>query len=95
MVRGGNVLGEEAFFCPDPVYKETAVAHTPEVGLLIVDAAMLSGLGTDNFKGKGQNMLAYQRDFRSLFMVLKEIYGTKEAWRTRALGLLAQQLSSK
>ena len=53
VVRGGNVLGEEAFFCPDPVYKETAVAHTAEVGLIQVDSAMLSGLGAENFKGKG------------------------------------------
>ena len=36
-------------------------------------------------------MLAYQRDFRALFQVLREIYGTKEAWRTRALKMLAQQ----
>ena len=35
-------------------------------------------------------MLAYQRDFRALFQVLKEIHGTKEAWRQRALSLLAQ-----
>lgn len=40
-------------------------------------------------------MLAYQRDFRSLFQVLKEIFGTKEAWRARALSLLGKQLSSK
>lgn len=61
------MLGEEAFFQPEPVYKETAVCHTEECGLLAVDAEMLSGLGADNFAGKGANMLAYQRDFRSLF----------------------------
>lgn len=49
VVRGGNVLGEEVFFCPDPLYKETAVAQTAEVGLIQVDAAMLSSLGSDNF----------------------------------------------
>lgn len=49
VVRGGNVLGEEAFFTPSPVYKETAVAHSEEVGLLAVDAIMLSDLGNNNF----------------------------------------------
>ena len=88
-VRGGNVLGEEAFFCPDQSYKETAVCKSEEVGLLAVDAVMLSGLGSDNFQDKRQNMLAYQRDFRALFAVLKEIYTMKEAWRGRALDLLA------
>lgn len=51
---------------------------------------MLSGLGSDNFQDKRQNMLAYQRDFRALFAVLKEIYTMKEAWRGRALDLLAE-----
>ena len=91
VVRGGNVLGEEAFFTPKPVYKETAVGHTEEVGLLAVDAVLLSELGTNNFQGKGQNMLAYQRDFKALFQLLKEIHATKEAWRSRALSLLAKQ----
>ncbi len=53
VVRGGNVLGEEAFFTPNPNYKETAVGHTDEVGLMAVNAIMLSELGADNFKGKG------------------------------------------
>jgi len=53
VVRGGNVLGEEAFFRPSPDYKETAVCHSAGVGLLAVDAAMLSNLGADNFQGKG------------------------------------------
>ena len=34
VVRGGNVLGEEAFFSHNPAYKESAVCHTEEVGLL-------------------------------------------------------------
>lgn len=45
VVRGGNVLGEEAFFHPKPVYKETAIGHSDEVGLFSVDASMLHGLG--------------------------------------------------
>lgn len=49
VVRGGNVLGEEAFFSPKSVYKETAVAHTEEVGLLVMDAAMLHSLSSNNF----------------------------------------------
>lgn len=59
VVRGGNVMGEEAFFTPHAVYKETAVCHTDEVGLMAVDAVMLSELGADNFKGKGASMLAF------------------------------------
>ena len=55
VVRGGNVLGEEAFFSQNPVYKESATCHTEEVGLLQVDAVMLSELGMDNFQGKGAN----------------------------------------
>ena len=58
-MRGGNVLGEEAFFTPDGVYKESAVAQTTEVGLLCVDAVMLSDLGSNNFAGKKQNMMAF------------------------------------
>ena len=53
VVRGGNVLGEEAFFNPNQSYKETAVCHTEEVGLMAVNAIMLSELGADNFQGKG------------------------------------------
>ena len=49
VVRGGNVLGEEAFFSPKSVFKETAVGNTEEVGLLVVDATMLSGLGRNDF----------------------------------------------
>ena len=49
IVRGGNVLGEEAFFSPKSVFKETAVGNTEEVGLLVVDATMLSGLGRNDF----------------------------------------------
>ena len=58
VVRGGNVLGEEAFFCTNPVYKETAVCKVEEAGLLKVDAVMLSELGATNFAGKGMNMMA-------------------------------------
>lgn len=36
-------------------------------------------------------MLAFQRDFRSLFAVLKEIHTTKQLWREKANGLLAKQ----
>ena len=53
MVRGGNVLGEEAFFQPVSIYKETAVGHSQETGLLAVNAQMLSDLGMNNFQGKG------------------------------------------
>lgn len=63
-MRGGNVLGEEAFFCPEPVYKETAVCRTKIAGLLVVDAKMLHGLGAENFKNKGSNMLTLQKDFK-------------------------------
>ena len=49
VVRGGNVLGEEAFFKPQVLYKETAVCQSGEVGLLAVDAVMLSELGSNNF----------------------------------------------
>ena len=49
MVRGGNVLGEEAFFNKVPEYKETAIGHSEEVGLFSVDASMLHGLGSNNF----------------------------------------------
>ena len=59
VVRGGNVLGEEAFFSQNPQYKESAVCHTEEVGLLQVNAAMLSELGMDNFQGKGAGQLAF------------------------------------
>ena len=52
LVHGGNVLGEEAFFNPDPVYKESAVGHSEEVGLLAVDAELLHGLGSNDFKDK-------------------------------------------
>ena len=45
MVRGGNVLGEEAFFNPNPDYRETAVCHSFECGLLAIDAKVLHGLG--------------------------------------------------
>ena len=55
MVRGGNVLGEEAFFKPEATYKETAVCQSSEVGLLAIDAQMLSELGATNFQGKGAN----------------------------------------
>jgi len=49
VVRGGNVLGEEAFFTPNPMYKETAVCHSERAGLLAVNAVMLSELGMTNF----------------------------------------------
>ena len=49
VVRGGNVLGEEAFFTPEPQYKETAVCHSERCGLLAVNAVMLSELGMTNF----------------------------------------------
>ena len=91
VVRGGNVLGEEAFFSQNPVYKESAVCHTEEVGLLQVDAVMLSELGMDNFRGKGSNQLAFQRNFRELFALLRQIHLTKEEWRGRAMAYLTQQ----
>lgn len=91
IVRGGNVLGEEAFFSANPVYKETATCKVEEAGLLRVDAVMLSELGATNFAGKGQNMMSLQKDFKALFQLLKSIHLTKEQWRGRALGLIAQQ----
>ena len=30
-------------------------------------------------------MLAYQRDFKQLFTVLKKIYELKESWRNKAI----------
>lgn len=96
VVRGGNVLGEEAFFSQNPAYKESAVCHTEEVGLLQVNSALLSELGMDNFQGKGNNQLAYQRDFKALFSLLRQIHLTKEEWRGRAMAYMtAQQVSSK
>lgn len=90
VVRSGNVLGEEAFFCQSAVYKESATCEGEEVGLLAVDAQMLSNLGSTNFQGKGQNMLAYQRDFKALFAIFKQVHLTKEGWRGRAMGILQQ-----
>ena len=49
VVRGGNVLGEEAFFTPEGVYRESAVCHSQHAGLLSVNAIMLSELGMNNF----------------------------------------------
>ena len=95
VVRGGNVLGEEAFFRPTSVYKETAVCHSAEVGVLAVDAVILSELGANTFQSKGANMMALQRDFRSLFLLFKQIYMTKEVWRERALELLSQQTAAR
>ena len=95
MVRGGNVLGEEAFFNPDPVYKESAVGHSADVGLLAVDASMLHGLGSNNFQDKRQNMLKFQRDFKSLFEALKEIHELKEMWRERANGMMDKQYADQ
>ena len=85
------MLGEEAFFRPNPDYRETAVVQSEEVGLLTVNAQTLHELGMNNFQGKGMNMIAFQRDFKALFQLLREIHQTKEAWRTRALGFLAQK----
>ena len=52
---------------------------------------MLSELGMDNFQGKGANMLAFQRDFKALFALLRQIHLTKEEWRGRAMAYLTQQ----
>ena len=49
VVRGGNVLGEEAFFCHNPIYKESAACKSDDAGLLMVDAEMLSQLGAEKF----------------------------------------------
>ena len=55
LVRGGNVLGEEGFFCNQPVYKETVTCSSDQVGLLVMDAQSVQGLGLNNFAGKGIN----------------------------------------
>jgi hypothetical protein len=56
VVRGGNVLGEEAFFVPSaPIYKESATVESNDAAVLQVSAETIADLGTSNFPGKGQN----------------------------------------
>lgn len=35
--------------------------------------------------------MAFQRDFKALFNMLKSIHATKEQWRGRVLDILARQ----
>jgi hypothetical protein len=45
-VRGGNVLGEEAFYEKKPKYKESVRCYTEDAALLKVNAGSLASLGT-------------------------------------------------
>ena len=46
IVRGGNVLGEEAFFDKKPKYRESVRCYTDDAALLRVNAGSLASLGT-------------------------------------------------
>ena len=56
VVRGGNVLGEEAYFTPgQPSYRESAAIESEDAAILQVNAACVAELGMETFASKGQN----------------------------------------